>query len=84
MIGKSHNHDKTNSDELHVLCNFATEFEADMARALLEEDDIPVMVQGDNAGGMNPSLTFAGGVRLLVFAKDIPRAREVLARQASS
>ena len=84
MIGKRQHHEKANSDELHVLCSFATEFEADMAKALLEEDGIPALVQSDSAGGMNPTLAFATGVRLLVFAKDLPMAREVLARQASS
>ena len=84
MIGKCHHHDEANSDELHVLCSFSTEFEADMARALLEEEGIPALVQSDSAGGMDPTLTFAKGVRLLVFAKDLPMAREVLTRQASS
>ena len=67
-----------------MLCSFATEFEAHMARALLEEDGIRAMVQSDSAGGMNPTLTFPTGVRLVVFAEDLAMAREVLARQASS
>lgn len=83
MIGKRHHEDNVNSDQLHVLCSFATDFEADMARALLEQAGVPAIIQSDSAGGMNPTLTFAKGVRLLVLAKDLSTAREILDRQVS-
>ena len=63
------------------LATFATGFEADRARALLESEEIPVMVKGPQVGvfGAGFQGVMSGGVELLVPSPEVERARHVLA-----
>lgn len=63
---------------LVVLRTFATSFEADLARMVLEAHDIPALAQGDDAGGMQPALGYSHGVRLYVRWSDAIAAGAVL------
>lgn len=58
------------SGQIVVLRTFATEVEAEIARAVLEAHGIPALVLHNDAGGMYPSLTFVHGVRLMVRRED--------------
>ena len=64
-----------------LLATFATGFEADRARALLESVDIPVMVKGNQVGIVGGGFqgVVAGGVELLVPSPELDRARRLLA-----
>lgn len=58
---------------------FGSRLEAELAQRLLESVRIPSFVSADDAGGMRPPLQLTLGVRLIVRAIDVPRARRVLA-----
>jgi len=56
-----------------------SEAEAAITMAVLGSYGIDAVVSRDNAGGMQPGLTFGRGVRVLVAAEDAAEARRVLA-----
>lgn len=58
-----------------VVRTFATEGEAELARAALESNGIPALVQGGSAAGL---LRFVNGVAVVVRADDVEAARELL------
>lgn len=61
------------------IASFDTVFEAEAAKALLEDADIDALVLADDAGGALPPLGMAtGGARLLVRAEDAALALDVL------
>jgi hypothetical protein len=66
------------NDSLTRLETFSSELEAEMARARLQALGVSVVVQKDNCGGMRPHLDLQQGVRLLVAADDLPKARAIL------
>ena len=70
------------SDAPVVIRQFGDALSAHLARALLEAHDIPAVVLGDDAGGMQPSLTWVHGVRLAVRHEDAVRALALLDRAA--
>ena len=57
---------------------FGSKSVADNAAAKLEAFGIECWIKADDAGGMYPSLTLSGGVRLQVRSKDAERAVDVL------
>jgi Putative prokaryotic signal transducing protein len=57
---------------------FASELEAQLAKAILAASGIPAVVMHDDAGGMLPSLTFVRGVRLAVRREHARRALALL------
>lgn len=62
-----------------LLASFATGFEADLARATLEAEEIPVLVKGPQVGifGSGFQGNVLGGVELHVPASALSRAREL-------
>ncbi|HEX5435551.1 MAG TPA: hypothetical protein VFW98_00215 [Gemmatimonadaceae bacterium] len=72
------------ADGIVILRTYANEYEADLARAILEAHEIPALVLRDDAGGMYPSLTFIHGVRLAVRREDARDALELLDAAAST
>lgn len=52
--------------------------EAEMRRALLEDEGIDAVVVGDDAGGMYPGVFPAGSIRLVVGPDDADRARAIV------
>lgn len=63
-----------------LLATFATGFEADLARAMLETEGILVMAKGSQVGlfGAGFQGTVGSGVELLVPSPELERARELL------
>ncbi|MCF7943420.1 MAG: DUF2007 domain-containing protein [Spirochaetia bacterium] len=58
---------------------FTQQFNAEIAKGLLEEAGISAVLDSDDAGGAYPNIFFTGkGYRLLVRADDRERAEEVL------
>lgn len=58
---------------------FATQFDADLAKSLLDSAGIDSMIQSDRAGGMRDHLAWSGfGFKVLVREEDLEAANEVL------
>ncbi len=64
---------------LVVIRRYASDFEAQLARTILEANGIAALVLHDDAGGMLPSLSFVEGVRLAVRVEQVEDALELLA-----
>lgn len=62
------------------LATFASGFDADIARASLEEAEIPVQLRGHHLGAFGPSFQgpMPGGVDVYVPSPELDRARELL------
>src|ERR1700728_5409784 len=70
----------THDTQLVVLQSFGSEFEAELAKGVLEEAGIQAVIQGDTAGRMREHLAWSGaGFKILVRENDAATAREVLA-----
>lgn len=60
-----------------VLRTYASDFEANLARAKIEEAGIPCMLADEFFSGLYP-FTTVGTIRLMVFEKDVERALAIL------
>jgi len=66
--------------KLVVVQSFGTQFEAELAKGVLEESGVPAIIQGDAAGRMREHLAWSGaGFKILVREDDAAKARDVLA-----
>jgi hypothetical protein len=61
-----------------VVKTFMNEFEAEIAKGVLEEEGIESFISKDDEGSMNPALVLTQGVKLHVFEKDGEKAIEIL------
>ncbi len=61
------------------IITFTDRYEADLAQGLLEANDIDAVTFSDDCGSVDPALTWARGVRLMVKKEDVKNAKEVLA-----
>jgi hypothetical protein len=61
-----------------VLKTYTSRAEAELAQGILQANGIEALVSSDDAGGMQPLLQQALGVRLLVHHEDALRAAWVL------
>lgn len=61
-----------------VIKTFMNEFEAEIAKGVLEEEGIESFISKDDEGSMNPALVLTQGVKLHVFEKDEEKANEIL------
>ena len=57
---------------------FTDRVEADLALGLLEANDIEAVNFADDCGSVDPALTWARGVRLMVKKEDLEKAKEIL------
>lgn len=64
-------------EDLIEVTDFFNTADAELARAHLTAEGIQAVVAADDAGGMYPGLSI-GRIRLLVRAKDLPRAQDIL------
>jgi len=64
--------------DIVLLKIFQNDFEAQTAKAQLEEEGIICLLSGDNEGGMAPNLSLTRGIRILVNENNLERAIEVL------
>ena len=67
-----------NKGDVVLLKIFQNDFEAQTAKAQLDEAGIICVLSGDNEGGMAPNLSLTRGIRILVNESDLSRAVEVL------
>ena len=51
---------------------------AELARSMLESAGIFAQIFSDNEGGLNPSLGFGTGSRLMIREDDVEEAEEIL------
>ena len=65
-------------DSTVCIAKFGNEFEAHMARGLLESHGIPCFVAKDDCGGMRPFMQLSTGVRLIVRQSDAKQAANIL------
>ncbi|HEV8598983.1 MAG TPA: DUF2007 domain-containing protein [Gemmatimonadales bacterium] len=65
-----------------VLKTYTNRAEAELAQGILQANGIDALVSSDDAGGMQPWLQLALGVRLLVHHEDALRAAWLLEPQA--
>lgn len=69
----------THDTKLVVLQSFGSQFEAELAKGVLEEAGIRAIIQGDTAGRMREHLAWSGaGFKILVREGDAATARDVL------
>jgi putative signal transducing protein len=64
--------------KLVAVGTYSNKIDADLAQGALEAADIEAIVTADDAGGLRPALSVGTGVRVLVRAEDVERAREIL------
>jgi len=58
---------------------FLYRHEAEMAKGLLDEENIEAMISADDLGGYRPHLAFGmGGVQLLVKKEDVEKAQAII------
>ena len=73
------NDQKGDMSEFTRVGNYYDRVTAELAKSVLDVEDIPSYIQADDTGGMRPYLlTGAGGVWLIVRAEDAGRASELL------
>jgi len=71
------NSDESKSD-LVTIRTYINEFEAIVAKSALEAAGIACMLSADDCAGLQPSLSMAQGISLVVRSEDSSRAEEVL------
>jgi hypothetical protein len=65
--------------DIVTIRTFRLQFNADIAKGLLDEAGITAVLESDDAGGSYPNIFFSGeGFRLKVRSEDRERAEEVL------
>ena len=67
-------------DELITIDTFETAFEANIAKDLLQDNDIKAVVVGEDLVSMLPPMPMIK-VELKVFAADVEKAKQILADQ---
>jgi hypothetical protein len=67
------------SDEkLVAVGTYHNKIDAELAQGALEAAGIEAIVSADDAGGLQPGLWVAEGVKVLVRAEDVEQAKEIL------
>lgn len=65
--------------KLESIKTFSYRHEAEMAKGLLEEQEIESIISADDCGGFTSHIAFtSGGIQLMVKKKDIEKAKEIL------
>ncbi|MCH5319548.1 MAG: DUF2007 domain-containing protein [Paramuribaculum sp.] len=73
------NKQRESPDELVLLRTFSTDWEAYIAKGVLENEGIPSIVNNEIMSGIYPiGFNKLGGVRLLVFRRDLEKAAEAI------
>jgi len=68
-------------DEPVTVAEFSNRMEAEITVNLLESFGVAASIWADDLGGIGPGQSFLHGVKVLVQASDLERAREVLSRE---
>lgn len=64
--------------EVELVKAYQSDFEAQAAKAQLDEAGIKCFISSDNEGGMMPSLSLSVGVKLMVNKDDLDKTIEIL------
>ena len=65
-------------DKEIVLKTYIHRYEAELAKGLLDEQQIENMISDDDVGGFRPGMIVGQAVQLIVNEKDLIRAKEVI------
>jgi hypothetical protein len=65
-------------DDPTIIRTFSDRGEAEIARSLLEAEGIDAAISADDMGGTTPPLDLSAGLQLVVSARDVEQARELL------
>ena len=68
--------------DLTVVRTFSNRQEAELARGALHAAGIESILRADEAGGLQPAMSFSNGVALIVHAEDADAATELLDAEA--
>jgi Putative prokaryotic signal transducing protein len=66
-----------------IVRTFSDRGEAEIARGLLEAEGIPALLTADDLGSEGPGVEISTGTQLVVDAKDVARAQELLDMRVS-
>jgi len=66
------------NEKLVAVGTYPNKIDAELAQGALEAAEIEAVVSSDDAGGTQPELWVGEGVRVLVRAEDVDRAKEIL------
>jgi len=69
-------------DKIICVKRFLNRHEAELAKGLLDANDVDCYVAADDGGGMRPGQSFASPVRLMVKEQDAEQALEVLGKDS--
>jgi DNA-directed RNA polymerase subunit RPC12/RpoP len=69
---------KEDQERIVVIKTFLNEFEAELAKAQLEDEGIECFLSSDDEGAMAPNLRFTQGVRLHIFENSVEKALQIL------
>lgn len=73
------NNNPSDKERLILLEEYASDFEANIVRAKLESEGIPCMLTNEKFSSMYPlTMNTIGAIRLMIFEKDLDRARQIL------
>ncbi|MDD3803399.1 MAG: DUF2007 domain-containing protein [bacterium] len=64
--------------KIALLKKFSTREEAEIAKGLLESNNIRVILKSDDASGFYPQMDLSMGVKLFVDESDLEEAKELL------
>lgn len=84
LMEKSGNAKAKKEPDLVTIRVFSDELEANFAKSTLESEGVDSMLSRDNAGGMEPPLSLAQGIKLIVRNEDAERARAILSGEAKT
>jgi hypothetical protein len=65
-------------DDLVVVRTYGFRHEAEVGRSMLEANEVDAVISGDDAGGIQPGMAAANGIKLLVRRSDGQKARQLL------
>jgi hypothetical protein len=66
------------SDKIVCIKKYLNRHEADVAKSVLDSNQIDCYVASDDSGSMRPSLSFVSPIRLMVKEENATQALEVL------
>jgi hypothetical protein len=67
-----------------VVRMYSNRQQAEFGKMVLEASRVPSFIRGDDAGGTQPFLAGASGMRLIVRTEDIERAEDILRESESA
>ena len=65
-------------DDLVVVRTYGFRHEAEVGRSMLEANEVDAIISGDDAGGIQPGMAAANGIKLLVRRSDGQKAIQLL------